>query len=447
MPNNPFHHADLSSCATIRQAVDQMVGSQIAVAMLDTLCSRIRFREFSTKSQSLHYATIVEAVETFTKSGDISRCEALLRDKIDNQETLHDLVRETMATDIFKAIVSGISERTARRFPEQTDAIGNLVVDVLLDRVISTARRNDPSTPLDILRGVELTLAYVPGFDATRDRRLPTSTYNNEGVDGLSILPDVAFRNFASLAGIDKRDWLSSAQDVTGEILYHAVEGDERSAMTARLWKRAQWSTSGDQLVEPIKLFDAVDCSNHGFTPLIAFTMDAFKFTNRDWGKSLAITGGVLGLHDFKDGTGEPLRFEATKAINAKPVNFILADKQKFPIAKSHGFTSDAFKARVRDARTKSPVAGLKQENALSTYLDDAIMAAFHKLSDDLLEVASGVCKTTLVGTIQAHVDVDLSLIEADYTETDLAAVMVNKLGAERALSLLEDMTPKGPSI
>jgi hypothetical protein len=341
---------DLSGCNTVRQALTALITSEAVQASIEALCGRIRFREFSSREQSIDLDTVADAMEVFLETENVKSCELHLAKHLDTSETLHDLLRDVMHMREFSPLIEALANRVVRRFPETKKILANVASELVMDAAINFVRRSDTSSPLDALKGINITLSYMPNFDRTKSGRMPTVSYFSDEKDATTIAPDQVFCDFMALTGVTKEQWIKVVAERTGVELDNSSVDTHRSRVVAQEWKRANWVTKGKPLVTPEQLFDAVDASAHGFSPLIAISIDAYRFIKRDWTKSMSITGGVLGLHDFDNGAGDPLRFEGARVLETRPSQWVQSELQKFGLSLSHGFTENTFKGRIKDA-------------------------------------------------------------------------------------------------
>jgi hypothetical protein len=81
---------------------------------------------------------------------------------------------------------------------------------------------------------------------------------------------------------------------------------------------------------------------------MIAFTMDAEEVFQMNFHEVLEVTGGIVGLHDFSNGTGDPIRFEGTLRLTPNVRDMHLCDDQPLGLIATHGFLDSSFTSVVR---------------------------------------------------------------------------------------------------
>jgi hypothetical protein len=151
------------------------------------------------------------------------------------------------------------------------------------------------------------------------------------------------------LANLSKKSWLAGLKQAGFDIELDGDLSEDERAERQKAWADVDWTVSGEPVTDVSKIVHAVDLCPYGFTPFVAFSMDAFKIVNRKWSQAMAVTGGVLGLHDFAFGSGNPIRFEGNLTLPAKTANVVLHDRLKHNLSKVHGFTAQAFKSKFKD--------------------------------------------------------------------------------------------------
>lgn len=341
---------DLSGCNTVRQALTTLIKNDIVQTSIENMCAKIRFREYSFRDQNIDIDAVSDAIEVFLETENVKACERYLAKHLDTSEALHDLLRDVMHMNDYSPLIETLSRRAVKRFPETKKILPNVASEIVMSTIINIVRARDPSSPLDALKGVNVTLAYIPGFDRMKSGRIPAVQYFSEEKDATTIAPDRSFRDFMAMAGMSKDQWLKIVLEKSGIQLDKPNTAKHVDNVVAREWKRAEWTPKGKSIVSPEQLFDAIDNCAHGFSPFLAISIDAYRFIKRDWSKPMTVTGGVLGLHDFDNGTGDPLRFEGSRTLTTRPCHFIQPEIQKFGLSFSHGFTENTFKGRMKDA-------------------------------------------------------------------------------------------------
>ena len=439
---------DLSGCFTVRQALATLIKSEPLQALLESLCAKIRFREFSSHDQNIDPQTVSDAIEIFLESENVAACERHLAKNLDTSETLHDLLRDLMHMRDFLPLIEALSARVVKRFPETKKILANVASEVVMDAAINIVRRKDTSSPLDALKGIGITVAYMPNFDRMKSSRIPTVSYFSDEKDATTIAPDQVFRDFMALVGITKEQWLKVVADRTGVALDQPSNNAHSSQVIAKEWKRASWLVNSKPLVTPEKLFEAVDASAHGFSPLIAISTDAYRFVKRDWSKATSITGGVLGLHDFDNGTGDPLRFEGTCVLEARPCQFIQPELQKFGLALSHGFTEKTFAGRMKDTNMFMEMPLARSNRDIANEIVTAVRLNFGAESQWVSgEVDMEQLKEAAAAALASHLQDEVSMTAAAIEGFDceeLASLLVGLQGRDHmAITLAAIAAPE----
>jgi hypothetical protein len=314
------------------------------------LCEQARFREYTPVRTDWGVAGVEETIHQFLKHGDTAKAEKNLTTNIDTSDALHDLTRSITATAIYDEIVRFASAEVKVECPDVPDSqVENRIAGAVLDLTIDEIRRIDPSKPFDALRGSQLNLVYVPSHDNRKQVTTSRTSWWGASSDATSIKPDQAFVEFMKLANVSKQSWLAGLKQAGFDIELDGDLSEGERAERRKAWADVDWTVSCEPVTDVSKIVHAVDLCPYGFTPFVAFSMDAFKIVNRKWSQAMAVTGGVLGLHDFAFGSGNPIRFEGNLILPAKTGNVVLHDRLKHNLSKVHGFTAQAFKSKFKD--------------------------------------------------------------------------------------------------
>jgi hypothetical protein len=390
--------------------------------------------------------TINDAIEIFLESENVKACELHLAKHLDTSEALHDLLRDVMNTREFPPIIEALGKRVVKRFPETKKILANIASEIVMSKIITIARERDTSSPLDALKGVDITVAYMPCFDRMKSGRMPVARYFSDEKDATTIAPDQVFRQFMSLTGVTKDQWIKAVSEKTGIQLDEPSSDTHGDKTIAREWKRTNWTPAGKALMSAEQLFDAIDTSSHGFSPLIAIGLDAYRFVKRDWSKPMTISGGIFGLHDFDNGTGDPLRFEGSRTLMARPCQFIQPELQKFGLSISHGFTTSAFKGRMKDGTGSMETAPSYSAFEIASDIVTAVRLNFGTDTKwtDIGQFNEEAVKEVATVALAEHLQIKKEIAESAIAEFDLdeaAAFLVGIHGrnnAEIALATLE---------
>lgn len=321
---------------------------QDVAALADRFTAALGFREFASDRSLAVRVALNDAVRSYLASGDALLAENAAADGTDRVERLAELtyaVNESESLDEIAALVH--ARVTAGRPDLASDrsqaVVGRTVLDLLVDR----ARAADRSVPLDIAENHQVTVCYIPGSGGRRHYSDVATTSWAKRSDSMSIYPDRTFLDFLRVVGIGKQEWLSAAEGR----LSPKASAKALAALPDRaaVWEAVpEWECRGALDVETDDVVSAVDACPYGFTPMIAFQMDARDVFELDFESGLEVTGGIVGLHDFTNGTGDPLRFEGTLRLSPRIGDLHLADDEPLGLVAIHGFLSDSFRSAVR---------------------------------------------------------------------------------------------------
>jgi hypothetical protein len=248
-----------------------------------------------------------------------------------------------------------------------------------------------------------------------------------------------------ALTGVTKEQWIKVVSERTGVVLDQPADNAHSSKMIAQEWKRATWTPKGKPLVTSEQLFEAIDASAHGFSPLIAISTDAYRFVKRDWSKAMSITGGVIGLHDFDNGTGDPLRFEGGRILETRPCQFIQPELQKFGLALSHGFTEKTFSGRMKDTNVFMDMPLRRSESEIANEIVTAVRINFGVESQWVGEdVDLDELRDAAAAALGSHLHVEkpvAKLAVAGFDCEELASLLVGLQGRDQTAITLATIT------
>jgi hypothetical protein len=297
-----------------------------------------------------------EAVRVFLGTGDRDAAELCIAEGIDADTNNQELVSSVSDNPALDALVSKVRAVIAKD-ATVPPAIGydEIVGRTTLLHLVDEVRRADTSTPLDISDGKEVTVCFIPGSSRVKDYRDTATLSWMDRSDSISIYPDRTFVEFLSAVGVSKADWLAAVERNT--TMASAVRMRDHLAERTATWNEiTEWGTSGSLDIDDDDLVAAVDACPHGFTPVIAFTMEAEEVFSMDFTETLEVTGGIVGLHNFTTGSGDPLRFEGTLRFSPGVGDMHIADDQPLGLIATHGFLSSAFVSTV----SRCPSTALK---------------------------------------------------------------------------------------
>jgi hypothetical protein len=321
--------------------------------MIRRFSDSLGFRQYKPAS-ALHEMAIAEAAVTkFLVTGSEFFAAAHIEDTLDKAEELADLTAQIRSADFYDALVKATSAVVREKFPHvQPTRLENLTSERVLDTTIDTVHAEDTSKPSDALRGVKFVFCYVPGVDAAESLEETMTSHWSDESSSLTIRPDAVFARFLKLAGISREQWLEAVEDVCGVDLRE----DPPHGAPAWMWERAEaWRKfnpphDGQKPVTDVRtLVEAVDNVPSGFTPSIAFSADAQALMNRDWNRPLTVTGGVIGLSDLINGSGDPIRFDGSVTVAGDREDIVLSANLPNPLEKAYGIHASAFQSQLKD--------------------------------------------------------------------------------------------------
>lgn len=331
--------------------------------MIEAFAKSLGFTRFRPARHPDELQSAMESMSDFLQGGDVEACEQAIRSSLVQGEEMADLVHEIRQADFFDALLRASAAVVSEKFPDiDQSTVADITASRLLDLSIDAVFRTDASVPFDVFNKVGMTFCAIPGLDeASTVRELATSHWGHDS-GCLTIKPDKVFARFLQLAGIPSQSWIATVQELTGE----RVDADPPPG--APHWhaeRAAMWKDFVDlppvcdgPVADIYRIVEAVDVAASGFTPCVAFRADAGRMIRRDWSRSMTVSGGILGLHDFINGSGDPIRFERKITLSLERGCFEVAETVKNPITEAYGFGEAAFKSRVVDS---DPIAATTQ--------------------------------------------------------------------------------------
>lgn len=344
------------SASNLAAVIEACLSTERMSEMLERFSQSLAFRRYA-KASSLHEAEIVElAVTKFLLTGSQYLVADHIEESLNKVEELEELVNDIRTSDFFDALVKATCAIVRDRFPHTSpDHLEIIAAERLLDRAVQTAHEIDPSRPIDALKGSTFVFCYVPGLDAAETLEETMTTYWSDESSSLTIRPDIVFARFLKLAGVSRDQWLAAVEETCGVDLLE----DPPAGAPGWMWERADaWrkfnppSEAGRKPITAVNnLVEAVDNIPGGFTPSIAFAADAYSIVTRDWSKPLSVKGGVVGLSDLINGSGDPIRFEGTAVVSGEREDFVLSSNMPNPLEKAYGLHPSAFASNLVDGK------------------------------------------------------------------------------------------------
>lgn len=288
-----------------------------------------------------------EGVRTYLCTRDITLAEKAIRDNIDEEGRIFELATSINESEFIDKISAELAETAFREY-QQVDFETCLATagKTLGAELVDMALARDKGNPLDIAEEMEITVCFIPGSHAEEDYvDVATSSWIKRS-SSVSIKPDGVFTKFLEVVGVEKDEWLEAVSKfaLPGNIKSMSRHEHER----AQAWSDVlAWKCDGSLDMELDDLVSAVDACPFGFTPVIAFRMRASDLFSMDFSETMVVTGGIVGLHDFKNGAGDPKRFEGTLRFKPEPGDIHLADDRPLGLIATHGFLSSSFRSTV----------------------------------------------------------------------------------------------------
>lgn len=336
--------------------IDACLSTDRMSDMISRFSNSIGFRRYH-KAAASHEVEIAEAAVTkFLVSGSEFFAADHIESTLDKVEELAELVDSIRSADFFDALVRATVATVRDKFPHASpEQLDHMTSERVLDQAIKFAHEADTSRAMDVLKGVDFVFCYVPGLDAAETLEETMTRHWSDESGSLTIKPDTVFARFLRLAGVTRDQWLEAVFEACGVDLRE----DPPAGAPAWMWERAEaWrkfnppvEAGRKPVTEVVQLVEAVDNVPGGFTPSIAFATDAYSFVTRDWTRPMVVKGGVIGLSDLIQGSGDPIRFEGTAVISGEREDFVLSANMPNPPEKTYGLHQSAFKSKISDGK------------------------------------------------------------------------------------------------
>lgn len=200
----------------------------------------------------------------------------------------------------------------------------------------------DDSKPIDFLNDEDLVVCYIPGFHSGMSFASTLTNHDDEDSNPESIIPNEALARFLKLVNVSSDEYLD---------LVKAETGVDLRSEPGSLWGdfHVDKDEAKESLISGDAIIDGIYGSPFGFSPLVAFRANPRFLIERDWSQPLQVTGGMIGFHNFINGSGNPQRFEGTLSIKASPSEFIVGEGRRFGLDECYGFGRKAFQSTVMD--------------------------------------------------------------------------------------------------
>lgn len=337
--------------------IDACLSTDKMSSMIHRFSKSLAFRQYRPATTALEIEIAEAAVTKFLLTGSEFFAADHVETMIDKVDALVDLIEEIKSAEFFDALVKATAAIVREKYAHvDPTLLEQLASERVLDRTISAVQSADPSTPLDILKGTKFVFCYVPGVDAAVSLEETMTSHWSDESSSLTIRPDMVFARFLRMTGVSRDQWLDAVEEVCGVDLRE----DPPAGAPAWMWERTDaWrkfnpvQEAGRTPATDVRtLVEAVDNVPSGFTPSIAFSADALALMSRDWNRPLAVKGGVVGLSDLIQGSGDPIRFDGTCLVSGDREDFVLSVNMPNPLEQAYGLHSSAFRSELKDGQS-----------------------------------------------------------------------------------------------
>jgi len=329
----------------VSAVIDEAVTSPGTIAALDAVARDCGFRSFGRNATPAAHEMAVAALNAFFTTGNPASAEMAILG-CHNPDVAIAVEAETLrANGGLDHLVDAVRNRVLARLPT-ADRIetGRLVARALTIALEGRIAAADDSRPLDLIEHEEVVVCFVPGESESLIDGM--TRYRGFGSDCVSIDPDERLARFLRLVNVSSDEYVDMVKRHRGVDLGDYPE-----------WRSFQVPGDPDreQLLTDEEILDGIDGAFYGFNPLIAFRANARMLIERDWSVPLSVTGGIVGLHDFANGSGAPQRFRKTVQVCAGPRSFIVGEGRPCDFEEAYGWGPKDFESRVEDSHDAQP--------------------------------------------------------------------------------------------
>jgi len=327
------------------RTIKQILSSPSIRSRIDECCDFADFRAFRPDYVTKPIA--IDALSEFFLTGSASSVTSTIA-RASDPAMLMALATERLAS-------SGLAEKVAHHLLRETnhrvrssysETLRTKAMKMVETAIEKRMSERDSSTPLDAF-GDDILVCYIPGFHAGMSFVSTMTTYHGAECTPGNIIPSPALKRFLELINVSSDDFVGIVANETGVNLTTSTEG----------WSSFQVScdqTRGALLTDEA-IIDGIYGSPFGFTPLVAFRASPRFLIERDWTEPMTVKGGMIGFHNFVNGSGNPQRFEGSMTIAASPAEFIVGEGRRFGFDEAYGFGKAAFHSILTDAIAETP--------------------------------------------------------------------------------------------
>ncbi|MTH95451.1 hypothetical protein [Roseibium sp. RKSG952] len=435
---------------SIGETVKDLVATPSVFARARKACAQVDYKGYacaSLKSRSL----TLDLVTMFFETGQFVPPASAARSAVSLEPIIEDAVHDALRLQDMRKLVADTVELICEKFPKTSQPTVRREVKSCLANVMQREfARADRSMPLDVLSGMDVVVAHVPGLRGFEPLKSLKTDYYDEFRDAASIKPNAAFERLLRLANVSSQEYIAAVEEMRGERLDDP--GSVRKAVASD-WAALEVlvDSARPQLVSPSELVNSVDAAPNGFVPMVAFAVDA-AYLCRGWrSKPHGVEGGVLALHDFETGTGCPVRFEEDVDLSDFPGGLVQAEGVPCDFRESYGYSEEEFQSRVTVSRKqernsdrsrnmnddiKRTIDRIKKENpALVEELTALVLAAdAHGSLDESVYDYFGE-----IGSEEANAHESSDGQEKELVSSEAAAAEINNAGAEEQICIILD--------
>jgi hypothetical protein len=302
-------------------------------------------RRFAPDASQASREAAEAAVREYLATGDRAAAAAVLEAARDPLDQWTEIARAIKGSDFMAWLAAEVETRMPEAMADRA-RMREMVDRTCLLAVAERVQRADASVPFDMVEDQTVILCHVPGSAGVHDFEAMSTTHWSDRSDPLTIRPDERFIGFLKLLGVSKGDWQEA---VAGGVTLARLSSTahilpERNKAWDAL---AEWETDGRRAADPAELAAAVSACPSGFTPMIAFSIDAAAALSLAFDETIEVTGGVVCLHDFKNGTGDVMRFETTVSFKPEFGEIMIVPDDPLGFVAIHGLVERSFASRV----------------------------------------------------------------------------------------------------
>jgi len=328
------------SRGTPSESIRAILDSREISDSLDEIAEAADFGSFTSNTRTDTHEIARAALSLFFSCESSEAVEDALRNGHAGG-AVRRMVVDGMDHPLLGEIARKISDAILRHHDLRPEISNQLVRAAINDALDSRLEALDRSVPLDLLGNEEIIVCYIPDLSFERNLFRLSTTFSGQTSDSTSVCPDNAFARFLGLLNVSPAEYVDIVRRLRGVDLRAGTSAWDEMHFTA--------DQRRGHLIDERRIIEGIDGCPYGFNPMIAFRTNARTLIERDWTKPMTITGGVVGLHDFTNGSGNPQRFEGSITIDACPTDFVVGEGRRNDFFEAYGFAPATFDSRVSD--------------------------------------------------------------------------------------------------